>query len=100
MHRAWKYNIAVIVLPRYDAPMKTISLKLPDELDRKLTATVKQRGVAKSDVVREALAHYLADAQAARGGSLLALAADLAGCVDDAAPDTSTNPRYLEDFGR
>lgn len=80
--------------------MKTISLKLPDELDRKLTAAVKQRGVAKSDVVREALAHYLSGAQAARSGSLLALAADLAGCVDDAAPDTSTNPQYLEDFGR
>lgn len=80
--------------------MKTISLKLPDDLERKLNATVKQRGIAKSDVVREALAQYLADTQSSRGGSLLALAGDLAGCVDDLAPDTSTNPRYLDDFGR
>ncbi len=80
--------------------MKTMSLKLPDELDRKLTAAVKQRGIAKSDVVREALAQYLADAQSPRSGSLLALAGDLAGCVDDLAPDTSTNPKYLDDFGR
>jgi len=80
--------------------MKTISVKLPDDLERKLNASVKQRGIAKSDVVREALSQYLADTQSSREGSLLALAGDLAGCVDDLAPDTSANPQYLDDFGR
>lgn len=81
--------------------MKTISLKLPDALERKLVATVKQRGVAKSDVVREALTHYLTGtATAAHEDSLLAHAGNLAGCVTDAPADASTNPRYLDDFGR
>jgi Arc/MetJ-type ribon-helix-helix transcriptional regulator len=78
--------------------MKLLSLKLPDGLARKLAAAVKRRGAAKSDVVREALARYLADAPEARRGSVLDLAGDLVGCVKDA--DLSSNPRHLDDFGR
>jgi hypothetical protein len=39
--------------------MKTLSLKLPEALDRQLAAAVAKRGISKNDLVREALAAYL-----------------------------------------
>ena len=80
--------------------MKVLSLKLTDTLDRKLAATVRRRGMAKSAVVREALEQYLDESQDIRVGSFLELAGDLVGCVKDAPADLSTNPRHLADFGK
>ena len=80
--------------------MKVLSFKVPASLDRKLNAVVKRRRVKKSTVVREALAQYLVDAPEARRSSLLELAGDLVGCVKDAPADLSSNPRYLDDFGK
>jgi hypothetical protein len=80
--------------------MKVLSFKVPETLDRKLSAVVKRRGVARSDVVREALVHYLDDALEVRRGSVLDLAGDLVGCVKDAPADLSSNPRHLADFGK
>ena len=45
---------------------------------------VEQRGISKSDVVREALAQYLSQSQAVRQASVLELAGDLVGCVKGA----------------
>ena len=35
--------------------MKTLTLKLPDALDRKLTVSVSQRGMNKSVLIQEAI---------------------------------------------
>ncbi len=80
--------------------MKVLSFKVPESLDRKLTAVVKRRRIRKSALVREALARYLVDAPEIRSGSLLELAGDLVGCVRDAPSDLSSNPRHLADFGK
>jgi metal-responsive CopG/Arc/MetJ family transcriptional regulator len=80
--------------------MKVLSFKVPEALDRKLSAVVKRRGVARSDVVREALVHYLDNAREVRRGSFLDLAGELVGCVKDAPADLSSNPRHLADFGK
>lgn len=79
--------------------MKVLSFKVPDSLDRKLTAVVKRRRVKKSTVVREALARYLVDAPEARRGSALERAGDLVGCLTGGPADLASNPRYLDDFG-
>ena len=39
--------------------MKTISLKLPESLNAKLSRVAKQRDQSKSDLVREALEQFL-----------------------------------------
>lgn len=79
--------------------MKTLSVKLPDALDAKLTAIAQQRGTSKSEVVREALEVLLVRKRSFRKASALALAKDLAGCV--AGPgDLSVNKDYLKDYGR
>lgn len=80
--------------------MKVLSLKVTELLERKLAAVVKRRGVAKSDVVREALEHYLAQSHDAQPGSVVELAGDLVGCVKDGPKDLSSNPRHLSDFGK
>lgn len=80
--------------------MKVLSFKVPDALERRLAAVVRRRGVAKSEVVREALAQYLNKVPAAHHGSVLELAGDLVGCVKDAPADLSSHPRHLADFGK
>ena len=75
--------------------MKVLSLKVPEALDRKLTAAVKRRGVPKSAVVRQALEQYLDESGEIRRGSFLELAGDLVGSIKDAPADLSTNPRHL-----
>ncbi len=79
--------------------MKSFSVKLPDALDAKLAALAQQKGVSKSEVVREALETLLVRNRGVRKASALALAKDLAGCV--AGPgDLSFNKNYLKDYGR
>jgi hypothetical protein len=79
--------------------MKTVSLKLPDVLLRKLERAAREQRQSKSGVIRSALEHYLDDKRPAVPGSFLEAAADLIGCVEGPS-DLSYNPKYMEDFGR
>lgn len=79
--------------------MKTISLKLPEALDAKLTAFAPNRGERKSDVVRQALEAHLAHASGTPKGSCLDLARDLVGSVKGPA-DFSFNKEHLKDLGK
>ncbi len=75
--------------------MRTVSFKLPPELDDALNELARRRGSSRSAVVREAL-------QRLRAGdrrSFTALAGDLVGCVEGPG-DLSTNPKYMDDFGK
>lgn len=76
--------------------MTTISLKLPDELAAQLDRLARDRGVARSLVVREAIAELLRR----RGGESTPaeLAGDLVGSLEGPA-DLSTNQDHLEGFG-
>ncbi len=82
--------------------MKTISLKLSPGLHAKLDRAAKQRKQSKSSLVRAALEQFLNRKQllkSERTISALELAGDLVGCA--AGPgDLSTNPKYMEGFGR
>ncbi len=77
--------------------MKILTAKLPPDLETKLEAEAKRRGLKKSAVVREALAMYMTDTK--KEYSCLDLAGDLAGCVSGPA-DLSTHKKHLEGFGR
>ena len=79
--------------------MKTLSLKLSDELNARLARVSRDRGAAKSEVVREALEAYFAGAQNGSGVSCADLAGDLIGSVDGPA-DLAANPKHLRDYGR
>jgi predicted transcriptional regulator len=79
--------------------MRTISMKIPDQLDARLERMAEERGTSKSDLVRRALEAHLERLEAPDPGSVGRLAADLAGCVEGPA-DLSTSQRHFEDFGR
>jgi len=80
--------------------MKTVSLKLPSGLNAKLERAAKQRGQSKSAIVRAALEGFLNGATTkVRTPSALDLAGDLVGCVQGPG-DLSTNPKYMEGFGK
>jgi Arc/MetJ-type ribon-helix-helix transcriptional regulator len=75
--------------------MRTVSFKLPVELDRKLEDLARRRRSSRSAVVREALEAL------ARGEkrSVTELAGDLVGSVHGPR-DLATNPKYMADFGK
>ncbi len=79
--------------------MKNISLKLPDDLHAKLSRASKDRGAAKSAIIRDALEAYLANGKKGRQPSIAELAGDLIGCFDGPV-DLATNPKYMRGFGR
>lgn len=79
--------------------MKTLSLKVPESLDRRLSRLVVSTGMSKSDAIRAALEAYLDTAGTAANGSVLDLAGDLAGCVKGPG-DLSVNPRYMRNYGK
>lgn len=79
--------------------MKTISLKLPDDVHAKLASLSKQRGQAKSEIVRDALDAYLSERKKATAVSCTDLAGELVGSVSGPI-DLATNPKHLQGYGR
>jgi hypothetical protein len=78
--------------------MKTLTVKIPDSLAKELETRASRKGVAKSVVIREALARYLVRAPASRP-TFTDLAGDLAGCVEG-LDDLSYNKEHLAGYGR
>lgn len=77
--------------------MKTVSLKLPDDLDARIEIAARKRGWTKSEVVRKAVSRYL-PAGKSSGASFLELAGERIGCVEG-PEDLSTDPRHLRGYG-
>ncbi|MEK7731766.1 MAG: CopG family transcriptional regulator [Planctomycetota bacterium] len=81
-------------------------LQLGADLERRVEELARINGVAPVDVVREALDEYVArrgnGAATDEGETLFdrARRAGLIGCLNGAPPDLSTNPKYMEGFGR
>lgn len=80
--------------------MRTLTVKIPERLERELSAATKRRGRSKSELVREALSAFLAQQETRAGGiSALDLAGDLVGCISG-PKDLSTHLKYLDGYGR
>ncbi len=79
--------------------MKTLSVKLPDGLDARLTAAARRRKTTKSSLVRKTLQEVLREQGQPKRGSALDLVRDLIGCVAGPA-DLSVNKAHLKTFGR
>lgn len=79
--------------------MKTLSLRVPENLDVNLGAAAERRRVSKSSLIRQAVVELLAREEAPEPGSALAAIEDLVGCVEG-PEDLSVNPDYLDDLGK
>ena len=79
--------------------MKTLSVKLPESLDKKLSLEARRRRTTKSAVLRGAVERFVGGSGGRARGSCLDLAGDLAGCLEGPT-DLSVNKDRLKDFGR
>jgi len=79
--------------------MKTVSLKMPEDMEMELSEVARRTGRSKSHLVRMALSEFLPRRSRSSARSLFARAADLAGCIA-AASDLSTNKRRMQGYGR
>jgi predicted transcriptional regulator len=79
--------------------MRTISLKLPDDLLSQLDTEAKARQVTKSQIVRESLENAF-HKESSDVASCYDLARDLAGMVKGLPSDLAENPKYMDDFGQ
>ncbi len=81
--------------------MKTMTVKLPDELAVRLEKRAKRLGVSKSALLRESLERGLHEADSVEEEpSMYDLVKDDLGCFDSGLGDLSTNPKHMEGFGR
>ncbi|MGO9201718.1 MAG: ribbon-helix-helix protein, CopG family [Limisphaerales bacterium] len=76
--------------------MKTLTMKLPEDLLGWLENEAKRAGRPKSALLREILRQQ----QRQRRPSALDLAADLCGCVRSGLGDLAQNRKHLKGFGR
>jgi hypothetical protein len=77
--------------------VKTLTVKVPNSLDARLSALARRRGLERAVIVRDALIRYLSNPDTE--GSFLDLARDHAGCVSG-PPDLSVSKNDLEGYGR
>jgi plasmid stability protein len=89
------YRIGAMVL---SFGMKTMSLKVPDDLDARLAVRAKAFGKSKSELTREALASFL-EGGGASGASCLDLVRDLVGTAKGPG-DLASNKKHLRGYGR
>jgi hypothetical protein len=80
--------------------MRTITLRLPDDLWAQLSAEARARRVTKSWLVRDCLETTLLERSPADAPSCYDLARDLAGKLKGLPKDLAENPKYMEGFGR
>jgi Arc/MetJ-type ribon-helix-helix transcriptional regulator len=75
--------------------MRTVSFKLPEELDDALNALARERRSSRSALIREALESL------AKGKrrSVTALAGDLVGGLDGPS-DLATNRKHMSGYGK
>jgi hypothetical protein len=79
--------------------MRTISLRLPEELIVRLERKAKSRGVTKSRLMRESLEKAVNEPAKGRGLSCYDLSADLIRGPRARYPDLATHPKYMGGFG-
>ena len=75
-------------------PMRTVSLKLPEDLDQALTELAERRHTSRSALLREAVERLTREERRTVGE----LAADLMGCVEGPV-DLASNPKHMKGFG-
>lgn len=79
--------------------MKTLRIKVSEELDVKLEAVAGQRNESKSSLIRAAIEGLVEDDGTTMSNSCLDLARDLSGCFEG-AEDLSYNKKYLRGYGQ
>jgi hypothetical protein len=79
--------------------MKTLTVKVPEDLALKLAAAAAKRGESKSDLIRTALESIVNTNEEIIPNSCLDLAKDIVGSVEGPS-DLSHNKKHLKGYGQ
>jgi hypothetical protein len=79
--------------------MKTISLKVPDELVSRMDAAARAKRTSRSALLREALEEKLEVIASKTPPSLYERSVDLCGKGGSGLGDLASNPEHLKEFG-
>ena len=77
-------------------PMRVVSIKLPADMDRELTALARKRRLTRSAVVREALNSYARKPRR----SVISAAGELVGSLRGAPTDLSVGSAHMANYGK
>jgi predicted DNA-binding protein len=80
--------------------MVAITCKIPKELHERLEAEASRKMRPKSALVREALERSFKDPRRGRKQTAFERLKDLCGIIKDGPTDMSTNPKYMDGFGK
>lgn len=78
--------------------MITVSLKISEQLDRRIRAAAKARRVSVSRLIRDLLEQGLPESDSTRGSAHDRMF-DGIGVFSSGVPDLGTNPRHLDGLG-
>lgn len=78
--------------------MKTLTLKLPETLETRLSYLARKKGLSRSEIIRRALFEYFSK-DLKDSGSFFDLAQDLAGSIEGPS-DLSTNEAHFKEYGK
>jgi hypothetical protein len=85
----------------YENVMTTLTVKIPEALERSIAIAARRERVTKSELVRRAMAKYIAQTGEDRTfQSAIDLAGDLIGSVRGGPVDLATNAKYMDDYGK
>ena len=83
-----------------DMASDRITIRIPENLGKRLRHRSRMQGQPESELVREALESYLGRSTDGRTAYELAETGALIGLVRRAPKDLSTHPRHMEGFGK
>lgn len=84
----------------YEYVMTTLTVKIPEALERSIAIAARRERVTKSELVRRAMSKYVAQASDHKFQSALDLAGGLIGSVRGGPVDLATNAKYMDDYGK
>jgi Arc/MetJ-type ribon-helix-helix transcriptional regulator len=80
--------------------MNTLTVKIPDALEREIDRIARRKRISKSELVRRATEQYLArNTGAGDFQSALDLAGSLVGCLHGAPANLASGRRHLSRYG-
>jgi Arc/MetJ-type ribon-helix-helix transcriptional regulator len=80
--------------------VRTITCKIPENLDAEMEAAVEKQGISKSEFVRQAIEQTLEHQKTSAKLSAYDLMKDGCGVVKEGPTDLATHPKHLAKFGR
>jgi len=80
--------------------MERINVRVESPLRQKLEIEARKKGVSPSAIVRQALEEHFNRQEPPENCLQLAERLGILGCIKGLPPDLTSNPEYMEGFGR